>query len=75
MPAARTGRSRFDTGGIPVDIVKISDVGRFRIVDTHCRDFSIKLLVPEGQAMPSGTAHIRFDPQHTHVYRDGWLVS
>jgi len=25
--------------------------------------------------MPSGTAHVRFDPKHTHVYRDGWLVN
>jgi hypothetical protein len=31
--------------------------------------------VPEGQPVPTGAAHIRFDPQHTHVYRDGWLVS
>jgi glycerol transport system ATP-binding protein len=67
--------TRFDSSGIPVEIVKAADVGRFRIVETRHRDDRIKLLVPEGQPMPSGSAYIRFDPKHTHVYRDGWLVS
>jgi glycerol transport system ATP-binding protein len=67
---------RFDGGaGIPVEVTKVADVGRFRIVETRHRDHRIKLLVPEGQPVPSGTAHLRFDPQHTHLYRDGWLVA
>jgi glycerol transport system ATP-binding protein len=66
---------RFDTaGGIPVEVTKVADVGRFRIVETRHRDHRIKLLVPEGEAVPSGSAQLRFDPQHTHLYRDGWLV-
>jgi glycerol transport system ATP-binding protein len=66
---------RFSSQGIPVDVVKAADVGRFRIVETRHRDHRINLLVPEGQPVPAGSAHVRFDPQHTHVYRDGWLVS
>lgn len=66
---------RFDSGGVPVEVAKVADVGRYRIVDTRHRDFSIKLLVPEGLPVPSGSASLRFDPQHTHLYRDGWLVS
>jgi len=66
---------RFDNAGIPVDVVKAADVGRFRIVETRHHEHRIRLLVPEGQPMPSGTAHVRFDPKHTHVYRDGWLVN
>ncbi|MEZ5830982.1 MAG: ABC transporter ATP-binding protein [Dongiaceae bacterium] len=66
---------RFAPQGIPVDVVKSADVGRFRIVETRHRDHRINLLVPEGQPVPTGAAHLRFDPQHTHVYRDGWLVS
>src|SRR5688572_6004886 len=50
--------TRFDSSGIPVEIVKAADVGRFRIVETRHRDDRIKLLVPEGQPMPSGTAYI-----------------
>ena len=66
---------RFDGGGIPVEVTKVADVGRFRIVETRHRDHRIKLLVPEGQSVPTGSAHLRFDPQHTHLYRDGWLVN
>ena len=67
---------RFDgVGGIPVDVAKVSDVGRYRIVETRHRDHRIKLLVPEGQPVPTGAANLRFDPQHTHLYRDGWLVA
>ncbi|WP_119300864.1 ABC transporter ATP-binding protein [Dongia deserti] len=67
--------TRFDSIGIPVEIVKAADVGRFRIVETRHREHRIRLLVPEGQPMPSGHAYVRFDPKHTHVYRDGWLVN
>jgi len=66
---------RVGTAGIPVELVEDVDGGRFRIVETQHRDHRIKLLVPEGQPVPSGSAHVRFDPKHTHVYRDGWLVN
>ena len=36
---------------------------------------AIKLLVPRGRRRcPQGSAHVRFDPEHTQVYADGWLV-
>ena len=34
----------------------------------------LKVLVTEGDSIPSGTAHVRFDPTHTHLYSNGWLV-
>jgi glycerol transport system ATP-binding protein len=61
--------------GIPVDIVKVADAGRFSIVETRHKEHRIRLLVPEGEAVPSGSAQLKFDPRHTHLYRDGWLVS
>lgn len=64
----------FAPDGIPVKIAKVSDAGRFSIVDTHHGDHSIKLLAPEGEELPSEGAHIRFDPAHTQVYADGWMV-
>jgi glycerol transport system ATP-binding protein len=65
---------KFESGGIPVEVTKVADVGRFRIVETRHNDHRIKLLVPESQQVPSGSASLRFDPQHTHLYRSGWLV-
>ena len=65
----------FAGDGIPVDIVKVADVGRYRIVDTRHGDTVIKLLVSDGGEVPADGAHLRFDPSHTQVYADGWMVS
>lgn len=60
--------------GIPVEIAKVADAGRFQIVDARRADKSIKLLVPEGTDIPEKHAHLSFAADHTQVYRDGWLV-
>ena len=60
--------------GIAVDIVAVSDAGRFKIVETRSGEDSIKLLVSEGQPVPNGRGHLRFDPAHTQVYVDGWMI-
>jgi glycerol transport system ATP-binding protein len=64
----------FADEGLPVDVAKISDAGRYRIVDTRLGEHSIKLLVDEGQAIPSDVGHVRFDPDRTRVYRAGRVV-
>jgi len=61
--------------GLPVEVVKVNDTGRYRIVDTRLGEHSIKLLVGEDQEVPSGAAHLRFDPERTRVYRDGRVVT
>ena len=66
---------RFAPQGIPVEIVKIADAGRYRIVETRHEDGTIKLLVPEGADIPSDGACVEFDPAHTQVYEDGWMVT
>ncbi len=84
--AHRNGGERLEIGvrpefvsfapeGIPVDIVRVSDAGRYRIVDARHGEHLIKLLVPEGEDVPSESAHIHFDPGHTQVYADGWMVN
>jgi glycerol transport system ATP-binding protein len=60
--------------GIPVDITKVSDTGRNRIVAARHGDTQIHLLVGEDTSIPSGRAHVTFDPGHTRLYADGWLV-
>ena len=62
-------------GGLPVEIGKVTDAGRFRIVEARHQGHLIRVLVPEGEAVPSGQASLGFDRQHTHLYRDGWLVA
>jgi glycerol transport system ATP-binding protein len=65
----------FADDGLAVDVVKVSDAGRYRVVDTRCGEHSIKLLVDEGADVPQGAAHLRFDPARTRVYRNGWVVT
>jgi glycerol transport system ATP-binding protein len=66
---------RFGEGGLPVEIVKVADAGRYRIVDTRHADLRIKLLVPEGAAIPLAGAELTFDREHSNVYADGWIVN
>jgi len=61
--------------GIPVDIVKVLDAGRYQIVESRSAGSTIKLLVREGESVPEGRAHIRFAPDHTRIYQDGWVVT
>jgi glycerol transport system ATP-binding protein len=60
--------------GIPIDVMKVSDAGRFRIVEASHGASRIKLLVEDGTPVPSEGAHVRFDPAHTRLYADGHLV-
>ena len=61
--------------GIPVDVVKVLDAGRYRIVETRADRSTIKMLLRESETVPEGRTHLRFDPGHTQVYRDGWVVT
>jgi glycerol transport system ATP-binding protein len=64
----------FAAKGLPVNVVKVSDIGRYRVVDTRLGENSVKLIVPEGAAIPEGKAHLAFDKVHTQIYNDGWLA-
>jgi glycerol transport system ATP-binding protein len=65
---------RFAAEGLPVSIERVADVGRFRIVDVRAGEQLIKVLVGEGDALPSEHGHLHFDPRRTQVYADGWIV-
>ena len=65
----------FQPNGIPVDIVKVDDMGRFRIVHARHDSHVIKLIAQDDAVLPSGRAHIGFDAARTHLYSDGWLVT
>jgi glycerol transport system ATP-binding protein len=60
--------------GIAVSINKVSDAGRFRIIDARHGDARIQFLVNEDVSIPSDGAHVAFDPAQTRLYADGWLV-
>ena len=65
---------RFSSSGIPVRITKSSETGRHRIVETQHDDATIKLLVTQGHHVSGERAFVSFDPAHTRLYADGWIV-
>jgi glycerol transport system ATP-binding protein len=64
----------FANAGIAADVVRVSDAGRFRIVEARSHGHSIKLLVKEGETVPEGQTFLAFDAAHTQVYEDGWMA-
>ena len=83
--AAATGKGRTEIGvrpefvsiaasGIPADVTRVSDAGRYRIVETRSHGHTIKLLLKEGDAVPEGSTFLSFDPGHTQIYEDGWMA-
>ncbi|MGI9411707.1 MAG: ABC transporter ATP-binding protein [Hyphomicrobiaceae bacterium] len=66
---------KFSTEGVPVEIEKVNDAGRYRIVDARHGEHRISLLVGEQDTLPGAEARLSFDPKQTRLYADGWLVS
>ena len=64
----------FVPSGIPAKVIKVADIGRFRIVETRAAHSIVKLLVSENSPIPEDSAQLAFDPVHTQVYEDGWMV-
>jgi len=66
---------KFASKGVPVQVTKVSDAGRFQIVETRHEDSTIRVLVPEGKPVPSEDARLAFNSAYTQVYVNGWAVS
>lgn len=65
----------FASQGIPVQVEKVSDAGRYNIVEARHGEDIIRLLVPEGDQVPSDAGFLKFDSLHTHVYGNDWMIS
>jgi len=59
---------------LPVDVVSVRDTGRNKIVETDFAGHKVRALIPEGMPVPEGRTGIRFDPTHTQIYADSWIV-
>ena len=65
---------RFGDDGIPVEIQKVEDLGRYQVVTVKHEAEQIKMLVGEDEAIPAESPMIQFDPENLHIYRDDWVV-
>jgi glycerol transport system ATP-binding protein len=64
----------FAKAGLDAEVVRVSDIGRYRVVETRVAYSKVKLIVAEGEDIPTGKAKLAFDPAHTQIYSDGWLA-
>ena len=66
---------RFAKAGVPVQVERVTDSGRFRIVHTRHGEHPIKLLIADNASIPAERGFLAFDPRRTQVYADGWIVN
>jgi len=64
----------FCDDGIPVQIEKVEDLGRYQVVTVKHEAEQIKMLVGEDQPIPSISPQIQFDPGNLRIYCDDWAV-
>jgi glycerol transport system ATP-binding protein len=64
---------QFADSGVPVQIERVTDSGRFRIVHARCQEHAIKLLVGEGEAVPA--ERVPAVRPAAQVYADGWIAT
>jgi glycerol transport system ATP-binding protein len=62
------------TGGLPIQIDRVDDVGRMKIVRARHEDVSFNIVVPEEVPIPAGRASAVPIAERVHVYADGHLV-
>ncbi|MBP7624036.1 MAG: ABC transporter ATP-binding protein [Xanthomonadales bacterium] len=66
---------RLAADGLPVRVARISDAGRFHVIETRLADVPVRLLIEQPAVVPGDTVYLQFDPSHTHVYVDGWIAN
>jgi glycerol transport system ATP-binding protein len=64
----------FSKDGIPVKIIKVSNTGRHKIIDTECKNGKIKILSHSSKEIPSGSAFLSFDKKYTYAYGDSRII-
>ena len=64
----------FAAQGIPVSIEKVEDLGRYQVLTLAHESEIIKMVMREDQLIPSENPRIQFNPDHTKVYCDDWVV-
>jgi len=64
----------FTDEGIPVQIIKVDDLGRSKMITVDHEGDAMKMIVDEDANIPSERPQVRFDPEQTHIYRDDWML-
>ena len=65
----------FNESGVPVELTKVDDLGRYRVVVARHEQSTIKMIVDEDVQIPSESPKVAFNREYTRLYADGWLVA
>ncbi len=63
----------FATDGMPVDVTKVEDIGRHKVVRANLQGQEIALILDEDSSVPAD-AKVGFDPAGINLYADSWRV-
>ena len=61
--------------GIPATVAKVSDAGRHYVIDAVVGDSALKAVSERAPPHQGNTVHLRFPPERSRVYRDGWIAT
>ena len=64
---------RLDTTGLPVEVTKVEDIGREKIVRATLEGHEIAVVLSEDAPVPSDP-HVRFEASGVNVYANSWRV-
>lgn len=59
--------------GLPVQIEKVEDIGRFQIVRANLEGHAVDAILPEGKSIPAEPS-VSFQPEKINIYKDSHLV-
>jgi glycerol transport system ATP-binding protein len=60
--------------GIPAEVIRVADIGRYRVVEAQAAGQRVNALVSEDDRVAPGPTHLVFAPEQTRIYEDGWLA-
>ncbi|MEM9602831.1 MAG: ABC transporter ATP-binding protein [Pseudomonadota bacterium] len=60
--------------GLEARVRRVSDVGRYAVVDAMVGEQRVAAIHTGDNPNPGDRVHLRFQPEHTRVYVDGWLA-
>jgi len=63
-----------DKKGIPAKVLKVSNTGRHKIIDTECSGGKVKVISHSSKEIPSGSVFLSFDKKYTYAYGDSWII-
>ena len=63
------------TGGLPVKVRRVEDVGHHKIVRAEFFGHEINIIAGEDERITADATRVTFDPAHVNVYANDWRVN